>query len=115
MENIADLLNRNAEKTEAIPVERLKEIFGEPPIGFGEWSYTPRSMFLSMWLAYERDWKMVIKAWGKGDYSLLRPTVPFPTGLLFFIIEGQTGNVTVEADQYLGVSVLKSGICVFVR
>ena len=87
---IADLIRARAQLMEPIPAKRLAEIFDEPPIGFKDWDYTPRGLFLSMWIAYARGWEGTLEKWAAGDYSSHRPNAPFPIGLLFFAIEGQT-------------------------
>ena len=72
VKRIAELIRMRSQLLEPIPAARLTEIFGEPPIGFRDWDYTPRGMFLSMWLAYSRGWDGTLEQWAKGDYSSLR-------------------------------------------
>ena len=49
-----------------------------------------------MWLQYSRAWEGLLAQWEAGDYSVHRPSAPFPIGLLFFVIEGQT---IIGSDQ----------------
>ena len=82
-------------------------LFGEPPIGFRDWDYTPRGLFLSMWLAYARGWEGTVAKWAAGDHTSLRPSAPFPIGLLLFAIEGQT---VIGGDQQALVGVSQMGV-----
>eukprot|EP00286_Rhodomonas_abbreviata_P028299 CAMPEP_0181293072 /NCGR_PEP_ID=MMETSP1101-20121128/2864_1 /TAXON_ID=46948 /ORGANISM="Rhodomonas abbreviata, Strain Caron Lab Isolate" /LENGTH=308 /DNA_ID=CAMNT_0023397623 /DNA_START=220 /DNA_END=1146 /DNA_ORIENTATION=- len=75
---------------ERIPVERLKELFRDPPIGFKDWGFTPRGVFFSMWFAYKRGWDSVVEEWERGDFSRVRPSAPFPVGMLYYVIECQS-------------------------
>ena len=87
---IAEQAYRSVEALEPVPVPRLRELFREPPIGFEDWGFTPRGIFFSMWLAYRRGWDVVFAEWDAGDFSRVRPTAPFPVGLLYYIIECQS-------------------------
>ena len=87
---ISDVAYQSVDALEPIPVDRLRELFREPPIGFRDWGFTPRGIFFSMWLAYRRGWDVVLAEWDAGDYSRVRPAAPFPVGLLYYVIECQS-------------------------
>ena len=73
---ISDVAYQSVDALEPIPVDRLRELFREPPIGFRDWGFTPRGIFFSMWLAYRRGWDVVLAEWDAGDYSRARPAAP---------------------------------------
>ena len=54
---ISDVAYQSVDALEPIPVDRLRELFREPPIGFRDWGFTPRGIFFSMWLAHRPVWK----------------------------------------------------------
>ena len=87
---ISDVAYQSVDALEPIPVDRLRELFREPPIGFRDWGFTPRGIFFSMWLAFRRGWDVILAEWDAGDYSRVRPAAPFPVGLLYYVIECQS-------------------------
>ena len=111
---IAELIRTRSQLLEPIPAARLAQIFHEPPIGFKDWDYTPRGLFLSMWLAYARGWEGLLAKWDAGDYSAVRPSAPFPIGLLLFAIEGQT-IIGGQQQAQLGASQMGDAINRFAR
>mmetsp|Transcript_34537 Transcript_34537/g.83367 ORF Transcript_34537/g.83367 Transcript_34537/m.83367 type:complete len:368 (+) Transcript_34537:238-1341(+) len=113
VDRIAELIDEHGDLMEPVPPSRLEEIFGRPDNGYGQkWSTMPRMWFYSMWLAYARGWKTVLDAWEDGDYTLTRPNVDMPTGIMFFNIEGQT-IVSKAEKELVGMSQMhyrKSGL-----
>lgn len=98
VQRIANIILQSGHLLEAIPVSQLIETFNEPPIGMGNWKWTPRGMFFSMWLAYARAWETVVQQWQSGDFRVVRPTVGFPCGLAMYIVMSQTIVGDIEKE-----------------
>lgn len=91
VERVEQRIDDAAHLMETIPTSQLATIFGpSPPMGGTSWEYTPRGMWFSWWAAYARAWRAVVNEWDAHDYSRIRPSVAFPVGIYFYVVQGQT-------------------------
>jgi len=87
---IAEVITSSCHLMEVVPKSRLEELFGKYGPHGNSWHCAPRGLFFSMWLAYARGWESTLMRWDEGDLSHIRPKVPFPVGIFWIIVEGQT-------------------------
>ena len=87
---IADIILRSGHLLEALPTSQLRRIYNEPPTSKGNWKWTARGMFFSMWLSYTRAWDTILQEWDDKNYCRIRPTMPFPCGIFMFVVHGQS-------------------------
>ena len=101
---IASIIEEHGNIMEPVPPPRLQEIYGQTSNGYGQtWNISPRMWFYSMWLSYSKSWDSILHLWDNGIYTRIRPTVPFPCGILFFNIEAQ--SIVANAEKKLiGIS-----------
>ena len=104
VKTIATIIEEHGNIMEPVPPARLQEIYGQTSNGYGQtWNISPRMWFYSMWLSYSKSWDSVLQLWDNGIYTRIRPTVPFPCGILFFNIEAQ--SIVANAEKKLiGIS-----------
>ena len=104
VKSIAAIIDEHSNIMEPVPASRLEEIFGTSSTGYGQtWHIAPRMWFYSLWISYSKSWDTTLNLWDNGCYTQIRPTVPFPCGLLFFNIEAQ-GKVANVEKKLIGIS-----------
>lgn len=90
VKRVAEIIDAGGHLMEVVPQKRLIEFFGPVSPQSNAWDFTPRGLFFSMWLAYARGWEATIARWDENDFSEIRPSVAFPCGLWWIVVEGQT-------------------------
>ena len=61
---MASIIESSGHLLEAIPPERLREIFPDgAPVANGDWTRVQRGLLLSMWLNYSKAWELLLRRW----------------------------------------------------
>ena len=99
VEKVATILDESGHLMEPVPSSKLGQLFGTTGTGYGHtWSHAPRMWFYSLWIAYARSWRALLAEWDRGQYSMVRPKMDFPVGLLVFNMESQQIVARKEKD-----------------
>ena len=104
VQKVADIIDEHGHLMEPISPDKLTQMFGREGNGSGQtWRDAPRSWFYSYFLAYAKSWNELLCHWDDGYKDLIRPSVKFPAGLLFFNVEAQSIVAKVE-EELIGMS-----------